>query len=79
MTILHKSSDRDGFIFEVIKCILVNDGPMDLKRLQRTLLNCGVWVKKDLLTEIVKTMNEKGLVGKPPEKPKLTLPKIIMP
>lgn len=80
MTILQKASDRDGFIYEVIKCILVNDGPMDIKRLQRILLNCGVWVKKDLLTEVVKTMNEKGLVGKP--EPKLATPvkpKIIIP
>lgn len=79
MTILQKASDRDGFIYEVIKCILVNDGPMDLKRLQRILLDSGVWVKRDLLTEIVKTMNEKGLVGKPKETPKIALPKIIMP
>ena len=79
MTILQKASDCDGFIYEVIKCILVNDGPMDQKRLQRILLNCGVYVKRDLLSQILTTMNEKGLVGKPPEKPKIALPKIIMP
>lgn len=79
MTILQKPSDRAGFIFEVIKCILVNDGPMDQKRLQRILLNCGVYVKKDLLSEILKTMNEKGLLAKPQPKPKIELPKIIMP
>lgn len=79
MTILQKSSDRDGFIYEVIKCILVNDGPMDTKRLQRILLNCGVWVKKPLLEQVLMTMKEKHLIGDPPPKPKIELPKIIMP
>ena len=79
MTILQKASDRDGFIYDVIKIILINDGPMDMKRLQRILLNCGIYVKKDLLTEVMKTMNEKGLLTKPTEKPKIELPKIIMP
>lgn len=78
MTIIQKLSDRDGFIYEVIKIILVNAGPMDMKRLQYQLLTCGVYVKKDLLTEALKTMNEKGLLTKP-DKPKIELPKIIHP
>jgi len=79
MTILQKLSDRDGFIYDVIKCILVNAGPMDMKKLQFVLLTCGVYVKKDLLEQALKTMNEKGLLTKPQPKPKIELPKIIMP
>lgn len=80
MTILQKASDRDGFIYEVIKCILVNVGPMDAKRLQFQLLVCGVWVKKPLLEEILLKMKEKHLIGDPPMKIKpVEKPKIILP
>lgn len=79
MTILQKLSDRDGFIYDVIKIILVNAGNMDTKRLQFLLLTCGVYVKKPLLEEALKTMMEKGLLTKPQPKPKIELPKIIHP
>lgn len=69
MTILEKLSDRNSFIFEVIKLILVNQGNMDLKRLQWELLQCGVYVKKELLKQAISVMNEKGLLTKPDAQP----------
>lgn len=69
MTILEKLSDRNSFIFEAIKLILVNQGNMDLKRLQWELFQCGVYVRKDLLKQAVSVMNEKGLLTKPDAKP----------
>lgn len=79
MTIIKKLSDRENFIYEVIQVILVNAGPMDSKRLQFLLLTCGVYVKKPLLEEALKTMKEKGLLTKPQPKPKIELPKIVHP
>ena len=74
MTILQKPSDREGFIFEVIRIILLNDGNMNKQKLQRVLLGCGVYVKKPLLDEILKTMLEKKLID---PNPKVQKPKII--
>lgn len=79
MTILKKLSDRDGFIYEVIQVILANTGQMPINKLQFLLLNCGVYVKKPLLEEALKTMLEKGLLKHPEPKPKIALPKIIHP
>lgn len=79
MTIINRLSDRDGFIYDAIAILLVNIGYMDLKRLQFELLKCGVYVKKTLLQEAVKTMNEKGLITKPPVVQAPAKPKIIVP
>lgn len=79
MTILNRLSDRDGFIYDVISIIVKSDGNLSMLKLQRALLSCGVYVKKPLLEEAVKTMMDKGLLTKPnpikvPEKPKIILP-----
>jgi len=82
MTIIQKLSDRDGFIYEAIKMILVNMGPMPVARIQFELFKCGVYIKHPLLIEAMKSMDEKGLLTKPAPKPKIAvppLPKIIMP
>jgi len=79
MTIIQKLSDRDGFIYDAIKMILVNVGPMPVPRLQFELFKCGVYIKMPLLAEAMKTMQEKGLLTKPnpialPAKPKIIMP-----
>ena len=79
MTILQKASDSDGFIYEVIQVILSNMPPMSVKKLQFMLVSSGVYVKKPLLDEILKTMKEKKLLAEPTPKPKIELPKIIHP
>lgn len=85
MTILQKLSDRDGFIYEVIRVILMNTGPIPDSKLQFILLSCGVYVKKPLLEEALKVMKEKGILkdAPPPEaKQKIMTPqkpKIIIP
>lgn len=79
MTIINKLSDRDNFIFEAITLLLVNIGHMDQKRLQFELFRSGVYIKNPLLSDALKTMKEKGLIGRPEEVKKIQLPKIIMP
>lgn len=80
MTIIQKLSDRDGFIYEAIKLVLVNGGPMNHQKLQWILFQAGVYIKQPLLIEAMKTMKEKGLISKPtdPIVPVKT-PKIIIP
>jgi hypothetical protein len=79
MTILQKLSDRDGFIYEVIKIIVVNNKNIQLPQLQYKLLECGVYVRRPLLEEALKTMIEKKLLS-PAEPPKkIVTPKIITP
>lgn len=77
MTILQKLSDRDGFIFEVIKIIVIHNKNIQLPQLQYKLLECGVYVKAPLLQEALKTMIEKKLLT--PQKPvkEVEKPKII--
>lgn len=77
MTIIKKLSDRENFIYEAIKLLLVNLGNMDQKRLQFELFRCGVYIKKPLLLEALKIMKENGQIG--PQKPVIQTPKIIMP
>lgn len=79
MTIIEKTSDRKGLIYEAIKMVLVNLGAMPLQKLQWELFKCGVYIKAPLLAEAMKTMQEKGLLTRPEPKPKIALPKIIMP
>ena len=79
MTIIQKLSDRDGFIYEAISLCLVNVGNLNMQRLQWQLFQAGVYIKKPLLEQALNEMKEKGLVGKPQPKPKIDLPKIIMP
>lgn len=79
MTIINRLSDCDGFIYDAIALILVNLGNMDMKRLQFELFKCGVYIKKPLLQEAVKTMDEKGLISKPPVIKTPAKPKIIVP
>jgi hypothetical protein len=81
MTILQKLSDRDGFIFEVIKIIINNNANITLGPLQYKLLECGVYVKKPLLEEALKTMIEKKLLTptQPSAIKKVNAPKIIVP
>lgn len=79
MTIINKLSDRGNFIYEAIALVLQNAGNMDMKSLQYKLFECGVYVKKPLLSEAMKVMLDKGLLTKP-EKPVITeapKPKII--
>lgn len=77
MTILQKLSDRDGFIFEVIKIIVINNKNIQLGQLQYKLLECGVYVKKPLLEEALKTMIEKKLLSPAQPIQKVEKPKII--
>lgn len=77
MTIIKKLSDRENFIFEAIKLLLINMGNMDMKRLQFELFRSGVYIKKPLLEEALIYMKEQGMIGKP--KPTIAIPKIIMP
>jgi hypothetical protein len=79
MTIIQKLSDRDSLIYEAIKMVLVNMEPMPLQKIQWELFKCGVYIKAPLLAEAMKTMQEKGLLTRPEPKPKIALPKIIMP
>lgn len=85
MTILQKCSDRGSFIYEVIKVILTNTGPLTNAKLQFVLLNCGVYVKKPLLEEALEHMKKEGMLTDMPQpKQKQTVmtpqrPKIIMP
>lgn len=79
MTIIQKLSDRDGFIYEAIKLLIVNMGPLPPQRIQFELFRAGVYIKKPLLDEAIEVMKKEGILGKPPEKPKIALPKIIMP
>jgi hypothetical protein len=79
MTILQKLSDRDGFIYEVIKIIVVNNKNIQLPQLQYKLLECGVYVRRPLLEEALKTMIEKKLLSPSEPKPKIVTPKIITP
>lgn len=79
MTILQKLSDRDGFIFEVIKIIVINNKNIQLPQLQYKLLECGVYVKKPLLEEALKTMIEKKLIQPGSPVQKVEKPKIIVP
>ena len=79
MTILQKLSDHDGFIYDVIKIIVINNKNIQVPQLQYKLLECGVYVKKPLLEEALKTMLDKGLLKpsepqspiKQPVKPKI--------
>lgn len=76
MTILQKLSDRDGFIYDAIKIIINNNPNIQLPKIQYKLLECGVYVKKPLLEEALKTMIEKKLLSpsapiKTPPKPKI--------
>lgn len=82
MTILQKTSDRDGFIFEVIKIIVNNNKNIQLPGIQYKLLECGVYVKKPLLEEALQTMIDKKLLtptAPPSPIKKITTPKIIVP
>lgn len=79
MTILQKLSDRDGFIFEVIKIIVNNNKNIQLPGIQYKLLECGVYVRKPLLEEALKTMIEKKLLTPASPVKKFEKPKIIMP
>lgn len=81
MTILQKLSDRDGFIFEVIKIIVNNNKDIKLPQIQYKLLECGVYVKKPLLEEALKIMIEKKLLTPTEQSPikKINTPKIIVP
>lgn len=79
MTILQKLSDRDGFIFDVIKIIVINNKDIQLPGIQYKLLECGVYVKKPLLEEALKTMIEKKLLTPAQPAKKITTPKIIVP
>lgn len=80
MTIIQKLSDRDGFIFEAIKLVLVNGGPMDHQKIQWILFQSGVYIKRPLLIEAMKTMKEKGLISKQEEAiVPVKTPKIIVP
>jgi len=79
MTILQKASDRDGFIYEVIKVILTNTGPLPEKRLQFMLLNCGVYVKKPLLEEALAFMKKEGMLTDVPSAPPEAKQKIMTP
>jgi hypothetical protein len=77
MTIIQKLSDRDSFIYEAIKMVLVNLGAMPVHKLQWELFKCGIYIKAPLLAEAMKTMQEKGLLTRP--EPKIVTPKIIVP
>lgn len=77
MTILQKLSDRDGFIYDVIKIIVINNKNIQLQGLQYKLLECGVYVKKPLLEEALKTMIDKGLLSPAAPPKKVEKPKII--
>lgn len=67
MTILEKLSDRNNFIYEAIKLVLVNKGNLSAKQLQWELFQCGVYVKGPLLKQALSVMDEKGLLSKPKE------------
>lgn len=77
MTILKSLSDRDGFIFEVIRIIVNNNKDIQLAGIQYKLLECGVYVKKTLLEEAIKTMIEKKLLTPATPVKKVEKPKII--
>lgn len=85
MTILQKTSDRDGFIYEAILIVLRNTGPIPDQKLQFILLSCGILVKKPLLEEALKVMKEKGILkdvapGEQKQKVmQVNKPKIIVP
>lgn len=68
MTVVEKLSDRGNLIFEAIKLLLVNEGPMPYQKLQYRLFCCGIYIKKELLLQAMSVMKEKGLIAKPDEK-----------
>jgi hypothetical protein len=85
MTILQKLSDRNSFIYEVIKVILTNTGPLTNAKLQFVLLSCGVYVKKPLLEEALEHLKKEGMLSDmptpkqekavmPPQRPKIIMP-----
>lgn len=67
MTVVEKLSDRGNLIFEAIKLLLVNEGPMPYYKLQYRLFCCGIYIKKELLLQAMSVMKEKGLLVKPNE------------
>jgi hypothetical protein len=69
MTVITKLSDRDNLIFDAIKMILVNQGPMEPKDLQWKLFECGIYIKGPLLKHALAVMNEKGELTKPDVQP----------
>lgn len=77
MTILKKLTDRDSFIYEVIKIIIVNNKGIQMPALQMKLLECGVYVKKPLLQEALETMLKTGQLNPVKQVAKVEKPKII--
>lgn len=65
MTVIEKLSDRHNLVFDLIKLILVNEGPMDAKKLQYKLFQSGVYIKGSLMKQAISVMNEKGELNKP--------------
>jgi len=67
MSVIEKLSDRGGLVYELIKMIMVNIGPMNVKQMQWELCKLGVYVKAPLLLQALSVMKEKKLIGKPDE------------
>lgn len=67
MTIINKLNDRGGFIFDVIRIIVVNKGKMTVDKLQLELLQCGVYIQKELLRDALSRLIEKKILSRPNE------------
>jgi hypothetical protein len=65
MKVLHKTTDENGFIYEVILIIMKNNPPMNKAALQYKLLQMGLLVRAPLLSQALSEMYKLKLLIPP--------------